>query len=543
LLWGGVLFVLLIAAVNITNLSLVRASGRVKEIAMRHALGAARGRVTRQLVTETTLLTLLGGLSGVLLGYWSLDALPALGLTDLPRAHEVRMDGVVVAFALGLAVVLGVVVGAVPAIQIAGVNLSNVLREEGRTGTAGRGARQVRRVLVTAQVAVAFVLLIGAGLLFASFQKLLSVNPGFMAEHVLTGRIGIVPTRYSDDAALVSLASRTLERIRAVPGVVAAGASTFLPFGWDASSTVIIPEGYAPAPSASVVSPHQLYVTPGYLEALQVPLKRGRLFTDNDVAGSAPVVIVDERLAKRFWPGLDPIGRRMYQPRRPDEVLKPGPDTVWLQVVGVVGEVKLRGLVEGEDARAGAFYRPFAQDPETTIGLAIRTAGDPSATAAAVRGAVTAIDSEAEFFDVFTLSERVERSLNPRRAPMLLSLAFGTVALLLASLGIYGVLAYQVSQRTREIGVRMALGSDAAGILRLVLKEGALLVVVGLAVGIIGAVALRSVIASQLYGVGALEPRVLIAVILLLGLASLAACLGPARRAAKVNPVVALLAH
>jgi predicted permease len=543
LLWGGVLFVMLIAAVNITNLSLVRASSRLKEMATRHALGAGAVRLGRQLVTETTLVTFAGGLAGLLLGYWSLDALPTLGLGDMPRAHEVRMDAVVVLFALSLSIVLGVVVGAIPAMQVAGVNLNNVLREEGRTGTSGRGARNVRRLLVTAQVGLAFVLLIGAGLLLVSFQKLLQVNPGFRAEHVMTGRIGIIPSRYPDDPSLVSLTTRALERIRALPGVVAAGATSFLPFSWDGSSSVIIPEGYAAKAGESVVSPSQLYVSSGYLETLRIELKRGRFFNDADAAGSPRVIIVDERLAKRFWPNADPIGRRVYRPERPEDVARPGPGVTWMQVVGVVGSVKLKGLVEGEDARAGAYYIPYAQDPIPNIGLAIRTTGDPAAVSAAVRQALTSIDPEAQLFDVFTMSERIERSLNPRRAPMMLSLAFGTVALLLASLGIYGVLAYQVSQRTREIGVRMALGSDAAAILRLVLKEGALLVAVGLAIGLAGAVALRNIIASQLYGVGALEPRVLIAVIVVLGVASLAACLGPARRAAKVNPVVALLAH
>jgi putative ABC transport system permease protein len=542
LLWGGVLFVLLIAAVNITNLSLVRASGRLRELATRHALGAARARVIRQLVTETMLLTVIGGALGLVAGIWSLDAITWLGLASMPRADEIRVDSSVVAFTLGLALVLGVIVGVVPGLQLAGLNLGGVLREEGRSGTAGRGARRVRRGLVVAQVSLAFILLIAAGLLLASFRELLGVDPGFRPEQVLTGRVSPLETRYPDEAALRTYTSRALERIRALPGVQSAGISSFLPFGWDSSSSVIIPEGYVMKPGESVVSPNRLHVTPGYLEALSVPLRKGRLFTESDADGSPRVIILDEWLAARFWPGADPIGRRVYLPdQATQDILDPGPEATWLQVVGVVAGVKLRALVEeGELARAGAYYLPYAQDPTRNIGFAIRSSGDTPGITASVQRALGEIDPELQLYDVFAMRERVTRSLNPRRAPMLLSLAFGVVALLLASVGIYGVLAYQVGQRTREIGIRMALGSDAAGILRLILREGAVLVILGLAGGLIGLLGLRRIIASQLYGVGALDPLVILVVTGVLGVASLIACLAPARRAARVNPVEAL---
>jgi predicted permease len=281
-------------------------------------------------------------------------------------------------------------------------------------------------------------------------------------------------------------------------------------------------------------------VTPGYLEAMRVALKRGRFFTDADGPGAPRVVILDEQLAARFWPNTDPIGRRVYLPKRPEDVIKPGPDVTWLQVVGVVGNVKLKGLVEGEEARAGAYYMPFSQEPSRGIGLAVRSRGDLGATTTAVRRALADIDPETQAFDVFSMSERVEKSLNPRRAPMLLSTAFGLLALLLASIGLYGVLAYHVSQRTREIGIRLALGSDARGILRLVLSEGVLLVALGITGGVAGALALRGVIASQLYGVGALDPMVMLTAVAVLAFVSLIACLGPARRAARVSPLVAL---
>ena len=544
LLWGGVLFVLVIAAVNITNLSLARASGRLKELATRRALGAGSGRVTRQLVTETTVLTTIGGLFGVLVGYWSLAALPWLGLSDIPRAHEIRMDTAVIAVAFGLALALGLVIGAVPALQIAKMNLSLALRDDSRTGTAGRGARSLRRGLVVAQVALAFVLLVGAGLLLASFRELLAVDPGFRAEHVLTGRVSAVRAKYPDDDALRSYVSRALERVRGLPGVEAAGVTSYLPFSLDSNSSVVMAEGYTMAPGESVVSPNQLYVTPGYLEALHVSLKRGRLFAESDTSGAPRVVIVDEQLSKRFWRDADPIGRRMYLPQRPEDVVKPSPDTLWLQVVGVVGSVKLRGLVEGENARVGAYYMPYAQDPSRRIGFAIRTndTTDSASMTAAVRRALATIDPEMPLSDIIAMPERVERSLNPRKAPMLLSLGFGLLAVLLAAVGIYGVLANHVGQRTREIGIRMALGSDANGVLRLILREGVVLVLVGIAIGIAGALALRGVIVAQLYGVGPFDVRVMLAAIGILTVASFCACLGPARRAARVDPVVALQA-
>ena len=540
MLWGGVCFVLLIAAVNVTNLSLVRANARRRELATRSALGASRARLTRQLVTETLLLTALGGALGLTFGAWSLSALTWLGLSDLPRAHEIRLDGTVLGLTAGLAALLGVVVGAVPALQAGRSGLAAALNEEGRGSTAGRGARAAQGALVVSQVALAFLLLAGAGLLLESFRRLLAADTGFVAQHVLTGRVSPLRVHYPDDTALRGYAGRALERVRALPGVEAAGISSYLPFSWDGSSSVIIPEGYTPAPGDSLVSPNQLYVTPGYLEAMRVPLKRGRSFTESDGAEAPRVTIVDEQLAAKYWPNTDPVGRRVYFPKGPDDIVRPGPDVTWFQVVGVAGRVKLRGLVEGENARVGAYYIPYAQSPTRNLGFAIRSSADTPSLTAAIQRALAEIDPELPLFDVFAMTERVERSLNPRRAPMILSLAFGAVALLLATVGLYGVLAYQVRQRTREIGVRMALGSDPRGIVGLVLREGSVLAALGLGAGLLGALFLRGVIASQLYGVGPFNPGVMLAVTGVLSFASLVACLGPAWRASRVDPVVAL---
>jgi predicted permease len=540
MLWGGVVFVMLIAAVNITNLSLVRTNGRIKELATRNAMGAGSARLARQLITEASILTVAGAALGGLLGYLSLDALEWIGFTDLPRANEIHIDAIVLAVTLVPALLLGIVVGGGPVLQLARVNLSEALRQEGRSGTASRTSGYIRRSLVVAQVALAFVLVVGAGLLLASFQRLLAVDPGFVAEHLLTGRVNPVQSRYPDDGALRSYATRALARVRALPGVEAAGISSYLPFSSDGSSSVIIPEGYVMKPGDSVVSPNQLYVSPGYLEALKVSLERGRFFTDSDTPDAPRVVIIDEPLAARFWPNQDPIGRRAYLPDKPSDVSSPGPTVTWLRVVGVIGAVKLKGLEEGENVRVGAYYQPYAQAPRRGVGFAIRTRGDVTSNTLAVQRALAEVDPDVPLTDVSAMSARIEKSLNPRRGPMLLTLGFGAVALLLASIGLYGVLAYHVGQRTREIGIRMALGSNPAGILRLILTEAATLVAVGLAGGLAGAIALRGAIAAQLFGVGALDPLVMASAVVILGATSFFACAAPARRAVQVSPLVAL---
>ena len=366
------------------------------------------------------------------------------------------------------------------------------------------------------------------------------MNPGFTSEHVLTGRMSLPAARYADDDALRAFATRALLAIRALPGVEAAGLTNNLPLSGEGNSSVILAEDHVMSPGESVLSPNQLRASPGFFEAMRVPLRRGRFFTDSDTTAAPRVVIVDEVLARKFWPDRHPIGRRMYLPQSPQDVVKPGKDVTWLHVVGVVGAVKLSGLAERTSDQVGAYYFPYAQDPPRGIGLAVRTTGDPVALIATVRRALAPVDPELALFDVAAMPQRVERSLERRRTPMLLATVFAVVALLLASVGIYGVLAYQVSQRTREIGIRMALGSDATNVVRLVLREGIGLVAAGLLIGLAGAVALKQAITSELYGVAALDPVVIVSVVGLLAIASLMACLGPARRAAKVNPVVAL---
>jgi predicted permease len=539
LLWGGVLCVLLIGAVNITNLVLVRSSARMKELATRHALGAGLVTLTRQILTETVLMTAIGGVVGLALGYWGLSVLGSIGLEDMPRGHEVRIDPVVVLFTLGLALAVGLLISLAPVIGMRHMNLSQAFREESRSGTSGRTSRLVRRTLVASQVAFAFMLLAGAGLLLASFQRVLAIDPGFTPDGVLTARVAPPAARYADNAALRSFSSRLLERLRTLPSVQTAGLTSNIPFGGDFSDSVILAEGYQMAPGESLISPYRLSVTPGYFESMSIRPSSGRLFTDSDTDDAPRVVIVDEKLARRFWGQTSPIGRRMFQPDSAQDLTKPGPNARWYTVVGVVPESRLSGYVATDD-RVGAYYFPMAQSPRRALTLTLKTAGDPAALTPLVRRELASIDAELPLYSVMTMGERMRQTLVDRRTPMLLALVFAAVALFLAAIGIYGVLAYQVSQRRREFGIRLALGSNTAGIFKLVLSEGLVLLAAGLVIGAAGAYALRRTLQTQLYGIGATDPVVLLGVTAVLLTVATIACSVPARRAARIDPVLAL---
>jgi predicted permease len=542
MLWAGVFVVLAIGVVNITNLVLIRSSARMRELATRHALGASLPRLTRYLVTETVLLTLAGGVLGLGFGYLALTALGGVGLDALPRANEIQINLQVVGFALVLALAVGVIVGLAPVARLSRLNLSQAFREEGRSATTGHGTRVVGRLLVASQIAFAFMLLAGAGLLLASFERVLAVAPGFNPSNLLTARVTPPVSRYRDDSALRAFADRFLGAVRTAPGVESAGLVSTIPFGGDFSDGVIQAEGYRMAPGESLISPYMVVASPGYIETLGIPLKSGRTFKDSDTESSAPVVIVDDRLARKFWPGADPIGRRMFRPEKPDDLTAPGKNTKWLTVIGVVGETKMAGLVTTED-RVGTYYFPVRQEAPRGMTLAIRTAGDPMSIVPAIRQQLKAIDPELPLYSVRTMADRMNESVADRRTPMVVAIVFAVVALFLAAIGIYGVLAYQVSQRTREIGIRLALGSDSRRVFGLIAKEGMGLMLGGFVAGVAGAFVVRRTIATQLYAVSAMDPLVLAVVAGVLAVVAFAACTLPARRAARIDPIIALSAR
>ncbi|HEY8148937.1 MAG TPA: ABC transporter permease [Vicinamibacteria bacterium] len=539
LLWGGALFVLLIGCVNVANLALVRARSRLKELATRLALGAGRWQVARQLIAESVALTLIAAGAGLLLAMLALRTLGALDLHGLPFGGEIRLDGVAVLYSLAVSLTIGTLLGLVPVAAVLPANLSVVLREAGRGSSVGRGGRILRRTLAVTQVAFTFVLVVGAGLLLASFRRVLGVDPGFVADRVLTASVMLPRSRYDDDAKRRAFTDEALRRVRALPGVQAAGATNTIPFGGNNNDSVILAEGYQMKPGESVISPSQVTVTPGYFEATGVRLAAGRFFQDSDAGGKHPVVIVDEKLARRFWPGQDPIGRRLFLPTDINNLLAITDKTVFLDVVGVIKDVKLHDLAEGEKA-VGAYYFPMSQDTSTMITFALKTAGPPEVSTSGLRAAMASLDAELPLFDVRTLTQRTETALVARRSAAMLSLSFGLVALLLSAVGVYGVLAYLVNQRTREIGIRMALGSSPLGIFDLVLREGLLLVGLGFALGGVGTALLKQSLESQLFDVRATDPAVLAAAAAVLGTVALVACVLPARRAARIDPALAL---
>jgi predicted permease len=539
LLWGGAILVLLIGGLNIANLALTRLSLRRKEMATRIALGAGRMHLVRQLILENLGLALLGGVSGIALGAGLLRMLSVIGLEHMPRANEVRMDATVVFVALGLSALAGLFVGLFPVVSASKIGINDALHEDSRTGTTGKKTRSVRQLLVAAQIAFAFALLVGAALFLASFQRLLQVDPGFKAAGVVTASVSLPQARYAKGEDWRHFVDRALPALRAIPGVTLAGATNMIPLGTDHNDGVIFAEGYQMRPGESVIAPLNIVATPGYFETMGIPIVKGRSFEDRDNESSLQVAIVDERLAQHFWPNSDPIGRRLYRPSDPKNLEKTDEHTIWLTVVGVARSLRYEHL-DDTGATVGAYYLPAAQSPDNNFTFALKTAGDTDSVARALRAEIARLDPDLAVFNVHSMSERIDLSLAPRKTSMLLANAFGGVALFLATLGIYGVLAYLVAQRTREIGIRVALGSSRAAILRLVLREGFELVVIGLILGVVGAVSLQKLVATEIYGVRAFDPLLLAGVMALLAFVALAACAAPARRALRVDPIIAL---
>jgi putative ABC transport system permease protein len=535
LLWAGSMFVLLIGVLNVANLAVARLTLRKKEFATRMALGAGRTQLLRQFLTENLLLAAVSCVGGVMIGALVLRIIAWAGLNHFPRAYEVRIDSHVAWIATLMALAAGALLSSLSVVGVSIRGFHTVLRDSERTGTAAK-ARPVRQTLVVAQVGFAFALLVGAGLLLASFRELLRVDPGYRTDNVVTASVSAPSNRYND-SQLETLVSRSLQGVRQIPGVISAGASTIVPLGGRYNNSVIMAEGYVMKPGESVISPIRVSVTSGYLETMGISLVRGRYFQDSDSAHSPLVVMVDEKLAKRFWGDRDPVGQKMYEPD--DSGLGINNRTVRYTVVGVVRSVRLEDL-SGRGNQEGAYYFPYSQRPSNDYTITVRTAGNGAAVEQAIRAQIAAIDPGMPLFDVRTMAQREELSLSSRRTSMLLGLAFGVLALLLSALGIYGVLAYLVAQRRKEIGIRVALGSTHSGIVKLVLREGFVLVGIGLILGIVGSISLRTIVQKEIYGVAPLDPLVLGCVAVLFVAVALLACLVPARRATQVDPAIVL---
>ena len=538
LLWGGVLLLLLIGGLNVANLVLVRSTARTREMATRGALGADATRLARQILTETVLVAATGGVLGLALGRWALRLIPLLGVNTLPRGREIGLDLTGGLLTLVVALTVGILVGVLPVVRLRHISPTDALREDGRFGTASRGTSVLRRGLATAQVSLAFVLLIGAGLFLASFRAALHIDPGFAPAGVITAAITLPAAQYKDEM-LAPFVRSLLTRVRAIPGITAAGITSMVPMSGNHNSSVVLAEGHRVSPGESLVSPEIVTVSDGYFDAIRTPLERGRYLNDGDVRGSQPVVVIDERLANHFWPGQDPVGRRLYEPNTPDEVFKAKPDSTFFTVVGVVREVQFDGLATAATP-VGACYFSYAQAPERGLALTVRSPQPPDALVPSIRRAVAGLDKALPVFSVRTMDQYVDATLLPRRLLVQIASGFAGVALFLAAIGIYGVLSYGVVQRRRELGIRLALGGSAADVFRLVLREGATMVTVGLLVGIGALVALRHALANALYGVTPLDPRVIGVVALVLSLVALLATVVPASRAARTSPVVAI---
>jgi predicted permease len=539
LLWGGALLILLIGGMNIANLALTRLSLRRKEMATRIALGAGATQLMRHLILENLTLALLGGVIGIALGAGVLRTLSLIGLEHLPRAREVHLDAAVILVALGLSLVSGLFVGAFPLVSVSKIGIGEALHETSRTGSTGKRMRKVRQLLVAAQIGFAFALLVGAALFLTSFRRLLQVDPGFKAEGVVTASVALPRSRYTKEEDWRKFMNRALPVVQAIPKVTRAAATDVIPLGGGHDDNVIFAEGYQMKTGESLVSPLSINVTPGYFEAMGISMLHGRTFEDRDNENAPRVVIVDERLAKHFWPDSDPIGRRMYLPSNSKDLMKTDEHTVWLTVVGVARTLRYENL-DDSGGTVGAYYFPFTQNPDNNFTFALKTAGNPDPVVQALRAEIFRLDPELAVFDAHSMSERIDLSLSSRRTSMLLANAFGGVALFLATLGIYGVVAYLVVQRTREIGIRVALGSTPGNILKLVLWEGFALVLLGLVFGTVGAASFQKFVATEIYGVQPLDPLVLASVMALLMSVALAACAIPARRAMRVEPTVAL---
>ena len=535
-LLAAVGFVLLIACANVANLLLARAASRSREIAVRKAMGASRFRIVRQLLTESVMLAVVGGTVGLLLAMWGVDVLRRASLDLLPTTADIGLDRTVLFFTFGVSILTGVLFGLAPALQASKTDLSEALKEGGRSGAEGGPRNFVRSGLVVVEVALSLMLLVGSGLLVRSFMLLRETDTGFRQENLLTMQLSYRVGK-DEGGKVVNFFRAVEEKVRALPGVEAAAISNGVPL-LGSSETSFQVKGRPPAEAGKRPMTVAFWTTPGHIDALGIRLLRGRFIDEHDTLGSPMVAVIDEEFARLYFPGEDPVGQ--YFAGDPEHDI---PDS---QIVGVVGHVKNYGLDSPGPVQA-EMYRARAQVPEKfqpllaeRVSLLVRTFSEPEAMTAAVRRAVQEVDPNLPIYSVQTMEQVVSDSVAPQRLSMLLLLIFAAVAVILAAVGIYGVMSYAVAQRTHEIGVRMALGAQGGDVLRMVVRQGMLLVLAGVGLGLLGAVALTRLMSGLLYGVSATDPLTFAGVPLLLFVIALFACLIPARRATKVDPMEAL---
>jgi putative ABC transport system permease protein len=533
ILFAAVGFVLLIACANVANLLLAQATTRRREIAIRMALGARRWAIARQLLIESLLLAIAGGLLGVFAAIWGVEALSTLLPESLSKLQAISVDSRVFLFTVGVTLLTAIAFGVVPALHATRANPGEALAETARDLAGGLSGRFLRRVLVVAEVALAVVLLAGAGLLIRSFNRLRHVDLGFKPDNLLTMRMVLPMPKYQKAEARRAFYDELLRRVNEIPGVESAGINTFLPLSTSGMKFSFSVEGRT-MPSDSNL-PFAVYrvVNPDYFRALEIPIQRGRVFDTRDVAESTPVLIVNRRLAEQFWPGEDPTGKRL-------KIGPPDSPNPWATVIGVVGDVRQTGLY-GE--QLAELYAPYAQERRSWLAprdLVVRTRSDAGSFAGQVREAVWAVDKDQPVSNVRTMDQAFAAAISRERFQMLLLTLFATLALVLACVGLYGVISYAVAQRTREIGVRMALGARPRDVLNMVIRQGMVLTFAGLLLGVAGGLAVTRVMTDLLFGVTATDAVTFISVAGLLLLVSFLACYVPARRATKVDPLTAL---
>jgi len=528
-LFGAVGFVLLIACANVANLLLVRGAEREQEFAIRAALGADRARLMRQLGTEGMILTLLGGTSGVLLAGWAVGVIRALSPGNYPRFDQVAIDGRVLGFAVGVSALTALIFGLFPALQFSRPDLNRSLKEGGRTGSASLARHRLRSLLVVSEIAVALMLLAGAGLLIRSFVSLSRVDPGFRADKVLLLEVHAW-SKHRTPQQRKAFFEQTIEKIAALPGVQAAGAVSALPFHENGIEMNIgfTPEGRAAPQPGQEPSAYMTVVTPDYFRALGIPLLQGRAFSRFDNQDSTPIALVNEKMARLHWPNEDPVGKKM--------TVRYGQPTL-REIVGVVGDVRHAGLDADPQPE---FFIPHAQSPTGSMTYVVRTDAEPSMILPNIKEQVWSLDKDLPFNTAGTVEQLVTDSLGERQFYLILLGSFAAIALALAALGIYGLMSFSTSRRTHEIGIRMALGATPEDIVKMLVRQGATLAAIGVALGIAGAVALMRFLESMLYGVSATDPVTFCGAALLLGVVTLLACYIPARRATGIGPLAAL---